>query len=370
MFPLFALGDRRDRTPVAEHKSFIGPIVAPGKTTALNPLDTEGKFCYERRDGGAAYPVNLLTCNKSVKDSIERSVYRAPVNPHHPRSLERSFFYASLACRSALSNSLLGLVGGLGARRFPKGCPPPIGSTIAAVFAPVVAAIRGSELVAMIDGEGDRWSTMHAPAPRIVRVGRALVQPVMRYGSRVAAPLPVRMGAIHDPCAMRATMPTALPRVGVRTTAIFFGHCPVGYSGVYPHCYPPVTKCPLGEIGTLPYCHPIATPTPIPATPTPLPMATATPVPAPVSRPGINRWWTYEEGALPSVGKWMVNVGSGNLVVRADRVAGRFIQYTVRYGAGPTSIFLPGATLPPPPWAPGSAIDVDREFSVLRPEGP
>jgi YD repeat-containing protein len=34
---------------------------------------------------------------------------------------------------------------------------------------------------------------------------------------------------------------------------------------------------------------------------------------------GINRWWTYEEDAIPGVGKYMANVGTGqNLVVQAD----------------------------------------------------
>ncbi len=219
---------------------------------------------------------------------------------------------------------------------------PPIGAAIAAALAPALEAMRGSELVAMLDGQGDRWSAMHAPAPRIVRVYRALVQPnvaryrivppVLRYGSPVAAPLPVRMGAVRDPRAMRAAMPAS----GMRTPALFIGHCPVGYTGIYPNCHPPIEKCPLGEIGIPPTCHPIATPTPVPATPTPvvtptpipatptpvpatpLPLATATPAPA--LHPGINRWWTYEEGALPGVGKWIVNVGSGNLVVQADDV--------------------------------------------------
>uniref|UniRef100_E6PE12 DUF6531 domain-containing protein n=1 Tax=mine drainage metagenome TaxID=410659 RepID=E6PE12_9ZZZZ len=217
---------------------------------------------------------------------------------------------------------------------------PPLGAEIAAALAPALDAVRGSELVAMLDGQGNRWSAMHAPAPTILRVNRALVQPnvvryrivqpVVRYGSPVAAPLPIRaqMGAIRDPRAMRATTPTS----GIRTTAIIFGHCPTGTIGIFPNCHPPITKCPFGEIGTPPACHPIATPTPaptptpkpiatpnpVPATPTPAPIATATPAPA--LRPGINRWWTYEEGALPGVGKWMVNVGSGNLVVQADDV--------------------------------------------------
>jgi YD repeat-containing protein len=35
---------------------------------------------------------------------------------------------------------------------------------------------------------------------------------------------------------------------------------------------------------------------------------------------GINPWWTYEEGAIPGVGKYMVNVANGNLIVQSDDV--------------------------------------------------
>ncbi|HLI94660.1 MAG TPA: DUF6531 domain-containing protein [Candidatus Baltobacteraceae bacterium] len=35
---------------------------------------------------------------------------------------------------------------------------------------------------------------------------------------------------------------------------------------------------------------------------------------------GINTWWTYEEGTLPGQGKYMVNVGNGNLLVQSTDV--------------------------------------------------
>lgn len=35
---------------------------------------------------------------------------------------------------------------------------------------------------------------------------------------------------------------------------------------------------------------------------------------------GIDPWWTYEEGSIPGDGRWMVNVGTGNLVVQRDDV--------------------------------------------------
>jgi RHS repeat-associated protein len=36
---------------------------------------------------------------------------------------------------------------------------------------------------------------------------------------------------------------------------------------------------------------------------------------------GINRWWPYEEDAIGGVGKYLVNVATGNLVVQADDMA-------------------------------------------------
>jgi hypothetical protein len=36
---------------------------------------------------------------------------------------------------------------------------------------------------------------------------------------------------------------------------------------------------------------------------------------------GINHYWTYEEDALPGIGKYMANVGNGNLIIQADDMA-------------------------------------------------
>jgi len=35
---------------------------------------------------------------------------------------------------------------------------------------------------------------------------------------------------------------------------------------------------------------------------------------------GINHWWTYEEGGVPGIGKYMVNVANGNLIVQANDI--------------------------------------------------
>ncbi|HET9096618.1 MAG TPA: hypothetical protein VFN37_08150, partial [Candidatus Baltobacteraceae bacterium] len=39
-----------------------------------------------------------------------------------------------------------------------------------------------------------------------------------------------------------------------------------------------------------------------------------------VGQTGINRWWTYEEGGIPGIGKYMVNVANGNLLVQTGDV--------------------------------------------------
>jgi YD repeat-containing protein len=36
---------------------------------------------------------------------------------------------------------------------------------------------------------------------------------------------------------------------------------------------------------------------------------------------GINHYWTYEEDALPGIGKYMANIGNGNLIIQADDMA-------------------------------------------------
>ncbi len=71
---------------------------------------------------------------------------------------------------------------------------------------------------------------------------------------------------------------------------------------------------------------PTSTPTPLPtnsAAPTPTPLPTSTPaITSGNTFTGINPWWTYEEGAIPGVGKYMANVGTGqNLLVQADDMA-------------------------------------------------
>ncbi|MEO6912736.1 MAG: DUF6531 domain-containing protein, partial [Candidatus Baltobacteraceae bacterium] len=59
-------------------------------------------------------------------------------------------------------------------------------------------------------------------------------------------------------------------------------------------------------------------------TPPPTPAPTATPTPPPLGgtppTTGINPYWTYEEGGVQGIGRHMVNVATGNLIVQADDI--------------------------------------------------
>lgn len=63
---------------------------------------------------------------------------------------------------------------------------------------------------------------------------------------------------------------------------------------------------------------PTPTATPVPVTPTPVP--TATPYGGTVAGTGVRAWWPYEQGAIPGMGTWRVNVANGNVVVQAEDI--------------------------------------------------
>jgi YD repeat-containing protein len=80
---------------------------------------------------------------------------------------------------------------------------------------------------------------------------------------------------------------------------------------------PTPSPCPSGWTGTPPDCV-APTPTP-PPTPTPSPTPTPQP-PLSTTTTGINKYWTYEVGSIPGVGQWMLNIGTGNLLVQESDI--------------------------------------------------
>ncbi|MHB8703227.1 MAG: DUF6531 domain-containing protein [Candidatus Tyrphobacter sp.] len=220
-----------------------------------------------------------------------------------------------------------------------------------------------------------RYEAMHAPSPsfpRVIRIARPPyagrrheVRLVRRYGSFVRVPGLHRPEAIdprkasHDPMAMRrstapgtATQPRSqgfvfAPRWNAHGRFAIAGRLRTQTTEVQATSTPvaPV-NCPMFDMhGNLVCCNPpcptIPPPTPTPSPmPTPSPTSTPTPTSTPISTPtptptasptttpspsglspsttGINHYWTYEEEPLPGIGKAMVNVGNGNLLVQVD----------------------------------------------------
>jgi YD repeat-containing protein len=217
---------------------------------------------------------------------------------------------------------------------------------------PLLSAIEGTQIFALLTGQESRYEAMHAPRPQRISVHRDYYRPsvsrsrfawvTLRYGS------PGRVPAMSS----RVFLLTNAPRDPLATAK---GGALAGSSVPTPAARgaAPVASCaqissrarPMGCVQTpSPSPRPTATPTPIPPTPTPAPTPTPTPVPTPTPTPtpipvtptpvptptptgallpattGINSWWTYEEKPLAGVGKAMVNVGNGNLLVQSDDI--------------------------------------------------
>ncbi|HET9393082.1 MAG TPA: DUF6531 domain-containing protein [Candidatus Rubrimentiphilum sp.] len=153
----------------------------------------------------------------------------------------------------------------------------------------IVAAAAATHIGALLTGNADRWNAMHAPPPVFPRtipkpanpeIHAMHPLPPVRTGIKVEPPFP-RMRPIApkdappDPLAMKRTVATfGSARGGIMRKA-----------QAVPTLLKPMSINSANSAGT-----------------------------------GINPWWTYEEGAIPGVGKYMVNVASGNLIVQEDDV--------------------------------------------------
>ena len=211
---------------------------------------------------------------------------------------------------------------------------------------PLVSAIEASQVFALITGQAERYAAMHAPAPTFPRLKDNYERPNLssnrfahrsdRYGSPGRPPEMLRAvllpkNAPRDPLAMSRPTSGASKTTQITCLAV----------GPRNPMRPMIACSKLPSPTPVPTAPPTATPTPIPtATPTPIPTATPTPVPTPTPIPvtptpvptatpvaalapastGINPWWTYEEKAIAGVGKAMVNVANGNLLVQANDI--------------------------------------------------
>lgn len=185
---------------------------------------------------------------------------------------------------------------------------------LAAAIAPLESAIVSSRLYADLTGSGGRYAAMHAPAPAMERphalVGAAAIMrtehplhPVIRHGVERKIIMPPRsaLDPRHrrlDPLAMRRS--TVGPASFLRSSESSTGLPslpeplqPLGVSSPFRGAQRQVRARKGGRIS---------------------------PQTASDAGAGIEHWWTYEERPIPGIGKAMVNVGTGNLLVTADDV--------------------------------------------------
>lgn len=177
---------------------------------------------------------------------------------------------------------------------------------LGAIFGAMEAAVVGSQLYADVTGTQDRYAAMHAPAPHfhkpehhidgpaLMRAHKVLL-PVSRHGIREALRLPPRSELTsrekpRDPRAMRRS--TLQKPAGPGAAASMNDSISV-ISPITPHQRP--QNAGSTSKGRGPVQHALA-------------LAGGT---------GIQHWWTYEEQPIPGLGKALLNVGNGNLLVSA-----------------------------------------------------
>ncbi|HTV72421.1 MAG TPA: DUF6531 domain-containing protein, partial [Candidatus Acidoferrales bacterium] len=190
------------------------------------------------------------------------------------------------------------------------GSGPSLLEQFGAAFHPVIAAAQQSFIVAVLTGQGDRYSLMHAAKPQldrnavedvIEREPPGLPRPVAaraRYGTVV--PLHMVAPGAGPP---GSAVPTPAPRNAPLLGAMSREASQVSGRG----SARAITASPI-PVRTAPVA-----PTPVaPSTPS------ATPVPATT---GIIPWWTYQGGRIPGAGIWANNVANGNFIVAAQDMA-------------------------------------------------
>ncbi len=174
-------------------------------------------------------------------------------------------------------------------------------------------AFASTRIGAFFSGQETRYETTHAPVRPPLRNVQPLVPPsqlrlhdgvraVPRFGTLVRVRMQ-NIAAIDAPAARPD--PLLIPRNGK--------------GGLQPH--PISTRNPLPMLQTFPALSP-------PTTHAVMAQMSHDGSIKPMlvtagdgsGTTGINPWWTYEEGAIPGAGKWMVNVATGNLIVQDEDI--------------------------------------------------
>jgi RHS repeat-associated protein len=186
-------------------------------------------------------------------------------------------------------------------------------SSFASWWAPLVSAVTSSAVYADLTGSGGRYAAMHAPRPVIERPqntvdaallmrSRHALKPLIRKGIPRHFVMPPRSAL--DPRHRRLD-PLAMRRSTVK---------PLDAPLTPPD--PPQTS---GLAQPLRWLLAAAPPRPgmHPVSPQQRHGGRVNPQVSTNATTGIEHWWTYEERAIPGIGKAMLNVGTGNLLVTA-----------------------------------------------------
>lgn len=154
--------------------------------------------------------------------------------------------------------------------------------------AQILASVQGTRIGALFTGNLSRWDAMHGPAPihpHAPRLDpRAMLQERPLRPQWRGAGIRVRGPAMLD----RPPLPSHAGRILLTPRRVMV----------------PQVRVPIR----------------LPAVAPGAPRRIMTVTSGSSNLTGINPWWTYEEGALPGVGKYMVNVANGNLIAQSNDV--------------------------------------------------
>ena len=164
---------------------------------------------------------------------------------------------------------------------------------------PLLSTIENTFVFALITGHASRYAATHAPAPTPMPL-HPNVTPPAAYDYR-SQPRTLRQGVEHAfpgafarPSAGKASPDPLAMTISTNASA----HRGDTIAALRQATRPPIARAKAG-----PTLHTMAVYSSSAAATT-----------------GVNPWWTYEEGAIPGIGKDMVNVANGNLLVQADDV--------------------------------------------------
>src|SRR5579863_421089 len=163
---------------------------------------------------------------------------------------------------------------------------PSIGEQFGALLHPMLAAMEGSWLFAVVTGTSQRYALMHAPMPMFRRSANAKPTAAQSGFSRQGFGGPLRPGMMHP---MHLEM-FANPSRSMRDPLAARGS-KIGLKGA-------------GAVGGLRVGGRTFAMTS---------QATLAP-----STTGLSKWWSFEGGKIPGLGQWFLNVANGNAVVSRE----------------------------------------------------